>query len=272
MTHNPWGGWHHAMPPPPPTPPRSNKRWLVVLIVAGVVIVAAGVGVAAFAVSASNDDDPTPAQPTADVSFPTATTSTTTQPLLPGGPRPCYPDRPDLWRCFPPEITARGLSEAIEARQGWRCFRRGETDDRGFEVSRDVECGRMFTANGELITLDVDMETQREAPKRPLRSITVAAGATGANSKVARRRTARYMDEAFRLAVREVWPDGARRGEASAAFKQVSAKCDRLTTDDTPKAITPHGYQIGCTRPIEITVDDKISVSRTAIITVPRDL
>lgn len=217
--------------------------------------------------------------PTADVEpDPLPTERTRTFP--PGGPVPCQA-KFDSPLCFPPrEVSLTPLLRDLSQR-GWDCYREGQTDDAGLEVSDSFACtGGGGTAGQVSLQQSISGDIYFSKKSGPLEQITVSATAGEIGSSGPRptdREVQKHSVRAFTFMLERIWgrthSDWVK--EAMRTFRTMQPNCRTLKPlangKSPPTAFLSMGYSISCTNPIGIEVEGQTTITQTAHLQAPYD-
>jgi hypothetical protein len=211
--------------------------------------------------------DPVPAEPTR--TFP------------PGGPVPCD-DKFDQPLCFPPrEVSPQTLYRELTKRS-WDCYREGQKDDAGLEVSDTFECSGTQGKVGQIsLHHSISANTYESKKSGPLEEISVVATAAEIGDRSGPKPTDRHVQKhsvrAFTFMLRRIWGDAHPDWvtEATRTFRTMQPNCRTLKPLDNgqspPTALLSMGYTISCTNPIGFDVEGQTTITQTAHLDAPYD-
>lgn len=217
--------------------------------------------------TADIDIDPVPAEPTR--AFP------------PGGPVPCD-DRFDQPMCFPPRDVGPQTLPRELAKRNWDCYREGQKDNAGLEVSDTFECSGTQGKVGQIsLHHSISGNTYQSKKSAPLEEISVVATAAeigeGSGTKPTERHVQKHSVRAFTFMLKRIWGKSHPRwvAEARRIFRTMQPNCRSMKPLDNgqspPTAFLSMGYTISCTSPIGFDVEGQTTITQTAHLNAPDD-
>ncbi|WP_020421095.1 hypothetical protein [Amycolatopsis sp. ATCC 39116] len=233
-------------------------------MIVAVITVVAVLGAVAVAISASRDDSPRPtaAGPASSLA-PASTSATPRFTVVPGGPAPCDPARPDLFYCFDPALTSDALrSHILQRLPWWKCYgHRDPTAPPDLDVKGYLGiCQGVARADRYLWTQEIKWTNTGYHPEAPLEEVTASASVIvfpGRGEHVEDAEMNQKSDGALQLALASLWPDDHAMGQAIYdVYKPLKAECDRGFDHPYP-AMTPTGYKVGCMGTTRVTTTNR---------------
>ncbi len=154
--------------------------------------------------------------------------------VVPGGPAPCDPARPDLFYCFDPALTSDALRSPILQRLPWwkRYGRRDPTAPPDLDVKGYLGiCQGVARADSYLWTQEIKSRHPGYRLEAPLEEVTASASVLvfpGLGEHVEDAEMNQTSDGALQLALTSLWPNDHAMGQAIYdVYKPLKAECDR---------------------------------------------
>jgi hypothetical protein len=264
---------------PYPAAPETDQRgggkkgWLIGGSVAGVVVVLAVVVV--LVVTLTGKSDQTAAAPTQATP---AATSGNAAAADANAPVPCDPGTEQGQSCFPPTVTGQAFLDRIKQKQEWPCFKKGDKDESGMNVSEPGVCRASNSAAQPYIvqmTIGYDTDTHDSQGKMTMVRVLASTGARSwKNEQTDSGKTKAIAVDAMGIAVANLWPeDKALQEEAKQAYAKIAEECAAGKGGLGPKTALRNGLEVACDPVTTTTVTGPngplISITQTMQIEAP---
>lgn len=233
-------------PGPGPEPRGSKKGWLIGGSVAGVVVLAV---IVVLIVTLTGKSGRTATA--ASQAPPAATPSSSAPAADPNAPVPCDPAVEAGPSCFPPTVTGQAFLDRIKQKQEWPCFKKGDKDESGMNVSEPGVCRASNSTAQPYIaqmTIGYDTDTHDAQGKMTMVRILASTGARSwKNEQTDSGKTKALAVDAMSIAVANLWPDDKPlQEEAKQAYAKLAEECTNGKGGLGPKAPLGNGLEVSC--------------------------
>lgn len=190
-----------------------------------------------------------------------------------GGPVLCEPDVPyPIGLCFPSNEVSLHSAVTRLKKVGATCYRDGDIDDAGLEVSDTARCDGLVGSNRKFVRdVSVGINTYFDERGNPVEeiSITPGIGERGSDGpEPTEGQALAHSVKAFGVVIDLLWskthPDWATEAKSTFEHMQPSCAAGRQIDEgkNPPTKLMSMGYEVVCMTPMPFNIEGTVAISQ----------